>query len=217
MEEAKDPSPRDKKHRSPERKLRFDDDPKEDEEIQETVVDRQLRELNEERRKHFNKKQQISRKIESKTRELNFIKGLDSDDVIYMMYKKDLYAAKVIQRWWRVRKMRKIFSKETHERIKMIKAAMMVQKAWRLRKRRKYLSHYKKSHAYKADHFYDPIPEDKLKEYEERVKQRLRTFSLAELGEKTPDELEREYIAKYRHFYDNYIDNELTRRKAHWL
>lgn len=214
-----------KRHKSPERKLRFEDEERDyerdkerdDDEVQESVVDKQLRELNEERRKHFLKKQQISKKIESKTRELDFIKGLDSDDVIYMMYKKDLYAARVIQRWVRVRKMQKIFTKETHQRILQIKAATMIQKAWRFRKRNIYLSHYKKAKTYREDHFYDKVHEDKLREYEGMVKQRIRTFSLAELGEKDPDDLEREYIGKYRSLYDNYGFNEVMRRKANWL
>lgn len=84
-------SPRSK---SPEKKVEF----AKDDDIEETIVDKQLRELNEERRKHLLKKQQISTRIESKTRELEFIKGLDSDDVIYMMHKKEHYAAKLIQR-----------------------------------------------------------------------------------------------------------------------
>ena len=176
-----------------------------------------MRQLNDERRKHLMRKQQISSKIESKTRELEFIKGLDSEDVIYMMHKKDLYATKVIQRWWRVRKMRKIFTKETHFKIQQIKAATMVQKAWRLKKRRGYLAHYKKTMKPRVDHFYDPIPNEQLKTYEEKIKTRMRTFTTAELGEKTPEQLEKEYITSYRKFYDNYIDNELTRRKANWL
>lgn len=223
------PSQQETPHFSPERKLNFDhienerdnyyDDRDEEKEnkIEESAVDRQLRLLNEERRKHLLKKEQISKKIESKTRELDFIRGLDSDDVVYMMYKKDLYAARVIQRWWRVRKMQRIFTKETHLKIQMIKAAMKIQKAWRLRKRRIWLGHYQKAKTKRVDHFYDPISDDKLKTYEDRIKSRCRTFTLAELGEQTPEELEREYIAKYRHFYDNYIENELTRRKANWL
>ena len=122
-----------------------------------------------------------------------------------MMYKKELYAAKVIQRWWRIRK---IFSKETREKIKMMRAAKIVQNAWRKKKRRTYLSNYKKTLKRKENKFYKQIPDEKLKEYEEKVKQRLRTFSVAELGEKTEEELEREFIVKYRQFYDNYIDNE---------
>jgi hypothetical protein len=207
----------DRRHRSPERKLRFEDEEREDDEIKENVVDRQLRELNEERRVHFQKKTQISQRIESKTRELDFIKGLDSDDVIYMMHKKDLYAVKVIQRWFRVKKMQKIFTKETHFRIQQIKAATMVQKAWRFKKRSRYLANYKKAKSYKEDHYYDPISEGKLKEYEDMVKQRIKTFSLAELGEKEPENLERECIGKYRSFYDNYGYNEVMRRKANWL
>mmetsp|Transcript_42255 Transcript_42255/g.49146 ORF Transcript_42255/g.49146 Transcript_42255/m.49146 type:complete len:207 (-) Transcript_42255:270-890(-) len=185
--------------------------------VEETVVDKHIRELNEERRRHLLKKEQISRKIESKTRELNFIKGLDSDDVIYMMYKKDVYAAKIIQRWWKIRKMRKIFSIETKEKIKQMKAAMKIQKAWRLRKRKRYLRHYQRHNTKRVDHFYDPIPDEQLRIYEDKVKSRIRTFSMAELGDKTPDQLERLYITKYREFYDNYIENELTRRKANWL
>lgn len=206
-----------------EREKRLDDSPvrdrddSEEENKEESAVDRQIRELNEERRKHLIKKEQISKKIESKTRELNFLKGLDSDDVIYMMYKKDVYAAKIIQRWWRIRKMKKIFSIKTKERIKEIKAAMMIQKYWRLQKRRKYLKYYQKHNTKRIDHFYDPIPDDLLKIYEEKIKSRVRTFSTAELGDKPMDQLEREYISKYREFYDNYIENESTRRKANWM
>ena len=197
-----------------EREKRLDDSPvrdrddSEEENKEESAVDRQIRELNVERRKHLIKKEQISKKIESKTRELNFLKGLDSDDVIYMMYKKDVYAAKIIQRWWRIRKMKKIFSIKTKERIKEIKAAMMIQKYWRLQKRRKYLRYYQKHNTKRIDHFYDPIPDDLLKIYEEKIKSRVRTFSTAELGDKPMDQLEREYISKYREFYDNYIENE---------
>lgn len=192
-------------------------DGSEEKEIEESVVDRQLRQLNEERRRHLLRKMQISHRLESKTRELEFIKGLDVEDVIYMMHKKETNAARIIQRSWRVRKMRKIFSIETKEKIKKIKAATILQKAWRLRKRMKYLSHYQKSRKPRVDHFYDPIPNEKLKFYEDEIKTRLRTFDLSELGERTPEELEREYIAKYRNFYDNYTDNEMTRRKANWL
>ena len=188
-----------------------------EEDKEESVVDRQIRELNEERRRHLLKKEQISKKIESKTRELNFLTGLDSDDVIYMMFKKDLYAAKVIQRWWRVRKMRKIFSIETRDKIREIKAAMVIQKIWRLVKRRRYLKYYQKHNTKRVDKFYDAIPEEQLKIYEDKIKSRVRTFSSAELGDKSMDQLEREYVTKYRDFYDNYIENELTRRKANWM
>lgn len=206
-----DRSPR--RSESPQKRL----DLVKDVEIEESVVDKQLRELNEERRKHLLKKQQISRRIESKTRELDFIKGLDSEDILYMLHKKDVYAAKLIQKWWRIRKMRKIFTKETHERVQMIKAAMKLQQAWRRRQRRKFLTNLKRTKPKRISKFYDPLNEEKLKEYEDKVKSRVRTFTLAELGEKTPDQLERDFIAKYREFYDNYIDNELIRRKAHWL
>ena len=124
-----------------------------------------------------------------------------------MMYKKDLYAARVIQRWWR---MRKIFSKETHEKIKMMKAAKVVQKAWRRKKRLKYLNHYKQDLKQKENMFYRPFTDEKLDEYEEKMKQRFRTFSLAELGERTPEQIEREFIVKYRDFYDNYLENEAS-------
>ena len=188
-----------------------------DDDIEESAVDRKLRELNEERRHHLMKKEQISKKIESKTRELNFLKGLDSDDIIYMIRKKDIYAAKIIQRWWRVRRMRQIFSIETKDKIQQIKAAMKLQKAWRLRKRRKLLRYYQKHNTQRVDHFYDPIPDEKLREYEEKVKTRLKTFSMVELGDKSPEDVEREFISKYRSFYDNYIENEISRRKANYL
>lgn len=132
------------------------------------------------------------------------------------MKKKDIYAAKVIQRWWRVRKMKQIFSIETREKIKQIKAAMMVQKAWRLKKRQKLLKYYQKHNTKRVDKFYDPVPAEKLAEYEAKIKTRIKTFSMGELGDKTPDDIEKEYILKYRKFYDNYIDNELSRRKANW-
>lgn len=122
-----------------------------------------------------------------------------------MMYKKDLYAAKVIQRWWRLRK---LFSKETKEKIKMIRAAQVVQAAWRRKKRRKILNTYSKSIKQKENKFYDKIPDEKLKEYEERMMQRMRTYSSAELGEKTEEQVEREFMFRYRKFYDEYLENE---------
>ena len=106
--------------------------------------------------------------------------------------------------------MRKIFSKETHEKIKMMKAAKVVQKAWRRKKRLKYLNHYKQDLKQKENMFYRPFTDEKLDEYEEKMKQRFRTFSLAELGERTPEKIEREFIVKYRDFYDNYLENEAS-------
>lgn len=93
---------------------------------------------------------------------------------------------------------------------------MKLQKAWRLRKRQKLLKYYQKHNTQRVDHFYDPIPDDKLREYEEKVKTRVKTFSMAELGNKTPDDIEHEYVLKFRQFYDNYIDNEMNRRRANW-
>mmetsp|Transcript_7030 Transcript_7030/g.6222 ORF Transcript_7030/g.6222 Transcript_7030/m.6222 type:complete len:215 (+) Transcript_7030:267-911(+) len=122
-----------------------------------------------------------------------------------MMYKKDLYAARLIQRWWRLRK---IFSKETHDKIRMIGAAKKVQKVWRRKKRLKYLEMNKQKLTQKENKFYKPLSDQKIEEYEEKMKQRFRTFSTAELGEKTPEEIEREFIRKYRGFYDDYLDNE---------
>jgi len=58
MEPRKDSdSDDDRRPRSPEKKLRFEDEEHytNDEPAQESIVDKQLRELNEERRKHFQK------------------------------------------------------------------------------------------------------------------------------------------------------------------
>jgi len=56
----------------------------------------EIKKINAQRDVHINKRDAISKTIEKKQRELDFLKNLTPNEVIYMKTKKNHYAAKMI-------------------------------------------------------------------------------------------------------------------------
>lgn len=84
--------------------------------------------LHKKRERHEKRRDQIAETIEKKQRELDFLQGLTSDDVIFMMRKKQQYAAKRIQRAWRKKKLRTLLTHEGRRKFRELRAAMVLQR-----------------------------------------------------------------------------------------
>lgn len=64
--------------------------------MQQSELDEYILKLKEKENDHVNWRDAIARTVEKKQRELNFLKSLTPDDVIYFDRKKKMYAAKCI-------------------------------------------------------------------------------------------------------------------------
>ncbi len=60
-------------------------------------VEKMIQDLNYKRDQHISKWEAIAAIIEKKKREADFLRDLKPDDLMYMMHKKKVYAAKWIQ------------------------------------------------------------------------------------------------------------------------
>jgi hypothetical protein len=63
----------------------------------------------------------------------------------------------------------------------------------------------------RKDYFYKEIPFELLGEYNKTILSGSKRFMKADLGEKTPLEVEEQYVSSYRKFYDNILENEMVR------
>ena len=156
-------------------------------------------------RLYIEKREAISRTVEKKKRELDFLKNLTPDDVIYFSRKKQVYAARLIWRAWRRMKLRTLLHRGNRERFREIRAAITIQRYLRLRIRRKFLEKYRQKDSRRKDHFFHPLTMDQMGDFNKEIEFRAKRFMESDKGKKTDDEIESEYIVSYRNFYDNII------------
>ena len=131
-----------------------------------------------------------------------------------MMQKKKNYAAKKIQRAWRRKKLRSLLTRDGRQRYKESRAAILVQRYFRNRQRRRFLQMYRKKDIRRKDHFYHTIEQEEMNEYNNRVNSEAKRFMEADLGKRTHEELEREYIDSFDKYYDRIWENEMIRSRA---
>ena len=76
------------------------------------------------------------------------------------------------------------------------------------------MTQYRKKELKRADHFYDNIMGEKVADYNEDIQNRANRFMVSDMGKKTEEEVEAEYVTAYKKFYDNILENEMIRMRA---
>ena len=66
----------------------------------------------------------------------------------------------------------------------------------------------------RRDHFYDNIMGEKVAEYNEEILNRANRFMVSDMGKKTEEEVQDQYVKAYKGFYDNILENEMIRMRA---